>query len=110
MKISINMLSIADTVKGQGVETAYNELIELLNKYGKDKFEIVKNKGLNYDILHMHTVNPISYLKQRFTNNVTLTYVHFMPTTLDGALKIPKILINGYAWWVKRCYLKSDYF
>lgn len=109
MKISINMLSIADTVKGQGVETAYNELIELLNKYGKDKFEIVKNKGLNYDILHMHTVNPISYLKQRFTKNVTLTYVHFMPTTLDGALKIPKILINGYAWWVKRCYLKSDY-
>lgn len=34
-KISVNMLSIANIVKGQGVESAYNELIKLLNKYGK---------------------------------------------------------------------------
>ena len=40
-KITVNMLSIADSVKGQGVETAYNELIALLKKYGKDDLEIV---------------------------------------------------------------------
>lgn len=61
-KISINMLSIADKIKGQGVETAYNELVSILNKYGKKDLEIVKNKGLKYNILHMHTVDLMSYI------------------------------------------------
>ena len=108
-KISVNMLSIADMVKGQGVETAYNELINLLNKYGNDELTIVKNKGLKYDILHMHTENPMSYIKQRLTKGVTLTYVHFLPNTLEGALKLPKLFMKIYAWWVKKCYMKSDY-
>ncbi len=108
-KISINMLSWADKVKGQGVGTAYSELINLLNKYGSNKLSIVKNKGLNYDILFMHTENIGSYVKQRLTKNKTLTYVHFLPNTLDGALKLPKLFMNIYAWWVKKCYLKSDY-
>lgn len=109
MRISVNMLSIADTVKGQGVETAYNELIKLLNKYGKDDIEVVKNKGLNYDILHLHTSNPMGYIKQRLSKHTSLTYVHYMPNTLNGALRLPKIVLNVYAWWTKRCYLKSDY-
>lgn len=108
-KISINMLSIADTVKGHGVETAYNELIKLLEKYGEDDLKIVKNKGLKYDILHMHTANPISFIKQRLTKNKTLTYVHFLPNTLNGALKIPKLFMKIYAWWVKKSYMMSDY-
>ena len=103
------MLSLADIVKGQGVETAYNELISLLNRYGKDDLEIVKNGGLNYDILHMHTANPMSYLKQRLTRNKTLTYVHFLPNTLYGTLKIPKLFLDIYSWWIKRCYILSDY-
>lgn len=108
-KISVNMLSIADTVKGQGVETAYNELISLLNKYGKNDLDIVKNKGLDFDVLHLHTPNIASYLKQSFTKNTTLTYVHFLPNTLDGVLKMPKMFLNIYAWWVKKIYLESDY-
>ena len=44
-KLTVNMLSIANTVKGQGVETAYNELTNLLDKYGKDDIKYVVNKG-----------------------------------------------------------------
>ncbi len=109
MKISVNMLSIADTVKGQGVETAYNELVKLLNKYGKKDIEVFINKGLNYDVLHLHTTDPIGYLKQRLSKHTSLTYVHYMPNTLVGALRLPKIALNTYAWWTKKCYLKSDY-
>ena len=43
-KISVNMLSIANIVKGQGVESAYNELIELLNKYGKKSLNVYIEK------------------------------------------------------------------
>lgn len=108
-KISVNMLSLADLVKGQGVDTAYNELIKLLNKYGKKDIKIVKNKGLKYDVLHLHTANPISYIKQRLSKGVSLTYVHNLPNTLEGALKLPEIIIKSYAWWLKKCYLNSDY-
>lgn len=103
------MLSIADTIKGQGVETAYNELTNLLNKYGKKDIKIVKNKGLGYDVLHLHTTNPISYLKQRLSKGVSLTYVHYLPNTLEGALHLPNVILKVYAWWTKKCYLKSDY-
>lgn len=108
-RITVNMLSIADSVKGQGVETAYNELISLLKKYGRDDLTVVTNKGINYDVLHMHTVNVGSYIRQRLTKGVALTYVHFLPDTLVGALRIPDVFMKIYAWWVRRCYLKSDY-
>jgi len=108
-KVSVNMLSIANSIKGQGVESAYNELMYLLHKYGKKDIIVSENKGLKYDVLHMHTVSPFSYLKQRFSKGKSLTYVHFLPHTLDGSLRIHKIFKNIYAWWVKRCYKKSDY-
>lgn len=108
-KVSVNMLSIADSIKAQGVDTAYSELIKLLNKYGKKDIKIVKNRGLKYDVLHLHTTNPISYIKQRLSKGVSLTYVHYLPDTLEGALKLPKIALKTYAWWTKRCYLDSDY-
>lgn len=108
-KTSVNMLSMADMVKGHGVETAYNELIHLLKKYGKNDLDIVENEGLNYDVLHLHTVDPVSYLKQKMTKNTTLTYVHFLPNTLNGTLKMPELFSDIYAWWVKKIYLNSDY-
>ena len=39
-KIKINMLSMADSVDGQGVGSAYLELMKLLNEDGKNDFEI----------------------------------------------------------------------
>lgn len=108
-KISVNMLSVADVVKGHGVDTAYNELVQLLYKYGKNDLDIFLNKGEDYDVLHLHTVDPVSYLKQKMTKSTTLTSVHFLPNTLNGALKIPKVFSNIYAWWVKKIYLESNY-
>ena len=108
-KISVNMLSIANIVKGRGVESAYNELIKLLNKYGKKSLNVYINKGLDYDVIHMHTVNPTSYIKQRLASGNTLTYVHFLPNSLEGTLKIPSLFMDVYSWWVKKCYMKSDY-
>ena len=42
-KIKINMLSLADTVEGQGVGSAYKELIKLLDEGAKDLFEVSIN-------------------------------------------------------------------
>ena len=66
-KIKINMLSMADSVDGQGVGSAYLELMKLLKEDGMDDFEIYLNKGTKYDILHAHTVEPRNYIKMKFS-------------------------------------------
>ena len=85
-KIKINMLSMADSVDGQGVGSAYLELMKLLNEDGKNDFEIFLNKGTKYDVIHAHTVEPRNYLKLKFSKNPTVAYVHFLPDTLDGSI------------------------
>ena len=100
-KITINMLSSADKVAGQGVGSAYLELIKLLREDAKDIFEVSINKGIKFDILHAHTVDPINYLKLKFTKGVKVVYVHFLPTTLDGSIKLPKLFFKIFKWYIK---------
>ena len=85
------MLSSADKVAGQGVGSAYLELIKLLREDGKDYFDVYINKGTKFDILHAHTVDPINYIKLKMTKGKKVVYVHFLPTTLDGSIKLPKL-------------------
>ena len=107
-KITINMLSSADKVAGQGVGSAYLELIKLLREDAKDIFEIHINKGTKFDILHAHTVDLINYFKLKFTKGKKVAYVHFLPTTLDGSIKIPKLFFKIFKWYVIKFYKQAD--
>ena len=108
-KIKINMLSFADKVEGQGVGSAYTELIVLLRKKAYKELDIKVNKGLSFDVMHLHTIDPIGFMKQKLSKGKSLTYVHFMPNTLEGAVKLPKPCLKTYEWWVKKVYMSSDY-
>ena len=109
-KIRVNMLSMADSVDGQGVGSAYQELIKLLNEDGKDDFEILINKGVkNCDIVHAHTVEPRNYIKLKKSKVPTVAYVHFLPDTLDGSIKLPKLLFKVFKRYVIRFYKKADH-
>lgn len=108
-KIKINMLSMADSVDGQGVGSAYLELMKLLKEDGKNDFEIYLNKGTKYDIIHAHTVEPRNYLKLKFSKNPTVAYVHFLPDTLDGSIKLPKLAFNIFKKYVINFYKSADY-
>lgn len=59
--IRINMFSQADSVKGQGVGSAYNELTALLRTRLVDKFYVTVNKYGKSDLTHYHTINPTFY-------------------------------------------------
>ena len=103
-KIKINMLSMADSVDGQGVGSAYLELMKLLKEDGMDDFEIYLNKGTKYDILHAHTVEPRNYIKMKLTKSPTVAYVHFLPDTLDGSIKLPKFAFGIFKKYVIKFY------
>ena len=88
--ISINMMSSADKVKGQGVLSAHDEQVGLMKQI--DEFNIEENKLDICDITHFHTVNLeynlwLPFLKRKST---TVAYVHFVPQTLEGSLHLFK--------------------
>ncbi len=76
--IKITMYSKADSVAGQGVGSAYLELMQLLQKQLSDQFTIRVNAFDKSDISHYHTINPSFYLStfsQR--RGQKIGYVHF---------------------------------
>lgn len=109
-KIRVNMLSMADQVDGQGVGSAYLELIKLLKEDGKDKFEIQINENIkNCDIIHAHTIEPRNYIKMKKAKVPTVSYVHFLPDTLDGSIKIPKFAFKVFKKYVISFYKNADH-
>ena len=106
-KIRINMLSQATSVSGQGVGSAYMEQVSLV-KQNKDIFEVTENKGGNkYEIVHVHTVNPQYFFKMN-KKHVNVMYVHFIPSTLDGSIKLPKLIFKIFKKYVISMYKRAD--
>ena len=84
------MFSSADKVKGQGVGSAYNELIKMLQEEFKNDFDVSINKYKKADISHYHTVDPLFYLSTFFKKKrgTRIGYVHFLPETLEGSISL----------------------
>ena len=87
--LTVTHFSKADSVKGQGVGSAYLELIRLQKTRLKDQLTIQINGYAPSDISHYHTINPqyflTSFSKKR---GVKVGYVHFLPDTLAGSIKL----------------------
>ena len=108
-KITINMLSSADKVAGQGVGSAYLEQVTLIKENCSELFDVTINGGTHYDIMHHHTVDPINYIKMKLTHGVNVAYVHFLPDTLDGSIKLPKIFFGVFKKYVTKFYKSADH-
>lgn len=55
--IKLTMLSSAEKVKGQGVASAYRELVNLLEERYKNEIDMKINSFEKSDITHYHTVD-----------------------------------------------------
>ena len=109
-KIRVNMLSMADSVDGQGVGSAYLELMKLLKEDGKDDFEITLNEGVkNCDIIHAHTFEPKNYIKLKMAKVPTISYVHCLPEHFDGSIKLPKLAFKIFKKYVISFYKSADH-
>jgi 1,2-diacylglycerol-3-alpha-glucose alpha-1,2-galactosyltransferase len=105
---SVNMLSRADDIPGQGVGSAYQEQVSLVMDGCKDKFEVVLNCKRIHDIQHHHTLNYSNYMKLKRSGSINVTYVHFLPHTLDGSIKMPKPIFDIFKKYVINYYKSSD--
>lgn len=105
--IRINMLSKADSVDGQGVGSAYLEQVALV-KECDDLFEVEINaRGRKFDIVHVHTINPQYFFKMN-KKTVSVCYVHMLPDTLEGSIKLPKLIFKILQRYVVRFYKRAD--
>lgn len=107
--IKITMFSQADSVAGQGVGSAYLELMSLLKDRFSDQFEIRVNQYGRSDISHYHTINP-TYFLSTFSKKRgrKIGYVHFLPETLEGSIELPKVFRKLFYWYVMAFYRRMD--
>lgn len=107
--IRINMFSQADSVQGQGVGSAYKELIRLLRTRLVDEFYVNINKYGTSDLTHYHTINP-TYFANSFlpSRGRKIGYVHFLPETLEGSVKLPEPVKSIFYKYVIDFYKRMD--
>ncbi len=109
---TINMLSAADKVKGQGVGSAYLEQLDLMQTGLGEEYTIEVNKMKCADIMHYHTINFPYYLGlplAKVKKSITVGAVHFLPETVDGSIKLPSIATHVFYKYIIEFYKSMDY-
>ncbi|MDO4283009.1 MAG: glycosyltransferase family 4 protein [Clostridia bacterium] len=111
MQRTINMLSRATSVKGQGVGSAYEEQVSLVQNNLKDMYKVEINQVKFADIRHYHTINLEFFLTIPFTKikSSTVGYVHFLPETLESSIKLPRFAKKVFYKYVISFYKSMDY-
>jgi len=102
---TINMLSSATKVKGQGVSSAYIEQVNLVTN-GLDDYDVKINSFRSCDINHYHTIDHIPLSKN---GGVSVAYVHFIPETLDDSLKFPPLVKGIFYKYIIWFYKSVDH-
>ncbi|WP_295732072.1 glycosyltransferase family 4 protein [uncultured Limosilactobacillus sp.] len=108
--LKITMYSSADKVKGQGVGSAYLELVKMLKQRFSHDFDIEINKWRVSDISHYHTIDlPFYFSTFSKKRGRKIGYVHFLPETLEGSLKIPQPWRSIFYHYVIAFYKRMDH-
>ncbi len=105
------MRSTANTVKGQGVGSAYDEQVSLCKKYLSNKYIIRENSDSFADITHFHTFNLTYYFSLPWVKHmgVCIGYVHCLPETIDNSLHLPKLSRRVFYRYLIAFYKSMDY-
>lgn len=108
--LKITMYSSADKVAGQGVGSAYVELVRMLRHNFADEFDIKINSYRQSQISHYHTIDlPFYFSTFSKKRGRKIGYVHFLPETLEGSLKIPQPFRSIFYKYVIAFYKRMDH-
>lgn len=102
--IHVNMIAHGQDVKGQGVGSAYKELVQLLENFAADEISLHFNSSKDCQINHVHTIHPLCYTQMITSSLPSLMHVHFLPETLEGSISLPGIIQPGFIKYVLSMY------
>lgn len=106
-KIKIRVFSKATTVPGQGVGAAYVEQLNLIQQ--SKRLVVLQPNEPRPDLVHIHTVNFRYWLAMLFIKIPRVVYVHFLPSTLSGSIKLPRLFFGIIKWYVKVFYKTASH-
>jgi 1,2-diacylglycerol-3-alpha-glucose alpha-1,2-galactosyltransferase len=105
--IRLHMISETAWVsKGQGVHTAFLELIELLKN--DSRLSISINGEGNGDVFHSHTYGPYYFWMGRKYKGRRILTAHVIPDSSIGAIPFWKQLLPLTTWYLKLAYAYAD--
>ncbi|MDR0957484.1 MAG: glycosyltransferase [Candidatus Nomurabacteria bacterium] len=109
--LRVTMFSSATKVAGQGVGSAYIELIRLLERDATDSLTIHENSLKKSHIAHYHTIDFHFFLSTFFTKrfNRRIGYVHFLPETLRQSITLPEPIFRVFCGYVMKFYKRMDH-
>lgn len=102
------MISKGEEVKGQGVGSAYFELIKLIELKLSDKIKVNYNNALGADFNHVHTIHPKCFWQMKSSKKPSCMHVHFLPETVEGSIKLPKIFQSFFYRYIIRFYKNAE--
>jgi 1,2-diacylglycerol-3-alpha-glucose alpha-1,2-galactosyltransferase len=105
MKVHFVSESIYIT-KGNGVHTAFLELIELMRE--KNDVEVLVNNEGYGDVFHCHTYGPYYFWKGRKYKGRRIHTVHVIPDSIKGSLPNWKIFMPFVRWYFKLVFSYAD--
>lgn len=108
---TINMLSSADKVKGQGVLSAYIEQVNLVTNGLKDNYKVKINSSNLHGIVHYHTIDLKFFLSIPFSKllGTSVAYVHFVPETIEESLNLPAFIKKIFYKYMILFYKSVDH-
>jgi 1,2-diacylglycerol-3-alpha-glucose alpha-1,2-galactosyltransferase len=106
-RIKIHIVSeTAFVSKGQGVHTAFVDMVELLKE--KDDIEVVINGEGTGDVFHSHTYGPYYFWMGRKYKGRRIHTVHVIPDSIKGSLPMWKFLFPLAKVYFKMAYSYAD--
>lgn len=110
-KATINMLSSATKIRGQGVGSAYIEQVNLVRSGLSKEFDIFENKVMQADITHYHTIDLKFALSQKALSKRgrSVGYVHMLPETVEQSIDLPAPMKKVFFWYMIRFYKLMDH-
>jgi 1,2-diacylglycerol-3-alpha-glucose alpha-1,2-galactosyltransferase len=107
-RIKINVCSETALLKmkGEGVNTAFVDCVELLEE--QQDAEVVVNQEGRGDVMHSHTYGPYYFLKGLGYRNRKILTVHVIPDSIKGSLPWSKTLMPFVKWYFKQVYSYAD--
>ena len=105
MKVHV-VSETAFTTKGNGVHTAFIDLIDLLKE--KNDVDVIVNDEGEGDVFHCHTYGPYYFWKGRRYKGRRIYTAHVIPDSIKGSLPMWKVLMPFVKWYFKKVYSYAD--
>jgi 1,2-diacylglycerol-3-alpha-glucose alpha-1,2-galactosyltransferase len=105
MKVHV-MMELARIVKGNGVNTVFVQMIDLLKKNG-DVEVVVNGKGRG-DVFHAHSYGPFYFLRGIGYKGRRILSVHVIPDSAKGSIPGWPMLMPLFRWYFRIVYSYAD--